>query len=119
MKLTTFSELADSWRDDAGRFGRRGFGDAQALLESVAEERELAMRRHGDELLTLEQAVNESGYSYAKLQRDVAAGRIPNLGEHGKPMLARRDLPMKPQSQVSDTTSIATSILRGRRARGN
>ena len=45
--------------------------------------------------LTLEQAAEESGYSYSSLQKRVASGDLENVGAKGSPRVRRGDLPKK------------------------
>lgn len=50
-----------------------------------------------DELLSLERASVESGYSKAHLRRLAAQGRIPLHGSAYRPRIRRGDLPHKPR----------------------
>ena len=91
----TTAELPDDWRALAAQQRRLG-ADAQArLLEFCADELAAALRRGGDELLSLARAAKESGYSVDHLSRLVREGRIPNSGRSSKPLIRRKDLPVK------------------------
>ena len=48
-----------------------------------------------NEPLTLREAAETSGYSYASLQSLVRSGELPNAGEKGRPRVRRRDLPRR------------------------
>lgn len=54
-----------------------------------------ALKAMADEELTLQESVEESGYSYSTLQRKVASGEIPNAGTKGAPRIKRKHLPRK------------------------
>lgn len=105
------ASLPAAWRHDAARF--RGYGpSAQAdVLEACAVQLEAAIREHDLEALTLEQAENESGYSYSALQKMLASGELENVGGKGKPRVQRKDLPRKARRK---RVGLADDIL-GRR----
>jgi hypothetical protein len=91
----TPAELPDDWRALAAQQRRLG-ADAQArILEFCADELAAALMRAGDELLSLSRAAKESGYSLDHLSRMVREGRIPNSGRRSKPLIRRKDLPVK------------------------
>lgn len=87
--------LSSSWRSRAD--GLRSLGaEAQArTMEILADELEQTQREWELEALTLEQAVEESGFSYSSLQKKVAAGELSNIGEKGKPRIRRCEIPKK------------------------
>jgi hypothetical protein len=90
------SDLIGAWRDEAKILRVRG-ADAQAtVLESCALELEEKARLFSHEEITLEQAAEESGYSYSALEKMARRGRIPNAGLLGHPRIRRKDLPKKP-----------------------
>lgn len=91
----TTSELPDSWRALAAQQRRLG-ADAQARsLEFCADELAAALRRGGEELLNLAAAAKASGYSVDHLARLVREEKIPNSGRPSKPLIRRKDLPVK------------------------
>jgi hypothetical protein len=91
----TAAELPDDWRTLAAQQRRLG-ADAQArILEFCADELAAALRRGGDELLSLARAAKDSGYSVDHLSRLVREGTIPNSGRPSKPLIRRADLPVK------------------------
>ena len=88
-------ELANEWRKEAESLRRRGAEPQAAALESCAEDLEEVAREYDLEALTLEQATQESGYSYSALQKQVASGQLRNLGSKHQPRVRRGDLPRK------------------------
>ena len=91
MKL---SDLPARWRGRADEL-RRYAPEVANAIDDVAVELEEAITEHELELLSLEQAVEESGLSYGHLQRLVAQRKIPNAGRRGSPRVQRKDLPRK------------------------
>lgn len=74
---------------------------AARAYERAAEMVEDALRGQGDEVLDLDQAEVESGYSRLHLRRLLREGSIPNAGRRGAPRIRRADLPRKPGYQVA------------------
>ena len=94
-KRITPSDLPDEWRALASQQRRLG-ADAQArILEFCADELTAAFHGAGEELLSLHRAAHESGYSADHLGRMIREGRIPNSGRKAKPLIRRKDLPVK------------------------
>ena len=94
--IPSTTDLPALWRSRAGELRRYG-ADPQALMaERLADELDAALRRHDDELLTLDQAAQESGYNAESLGRLVRERRIPNAGRPRAPRIRRADLPHKP-----------------------
>ncbi len=90
------SRVTARWREEAAILHRRGADEQAAVLESCASELVEEGRFLSLEALTLEQAANESGYSYSALQKMTSHGTIPNVGKKGAPRVRRADLPKKP-----------------------
>jgi hypothetical protein len=88
--------LTARWRADAGILRHRGAAVQADVLESCAAELEDEGRLFSLEALTLEQAAEESRFSYSALQKMVSDGTIPNVGKKGAPRVRRGDLPKKP-----------------------
>ena len=113
----TTSDLVTRWRADAVLL--RGYG-AEPLAQAAerhAAELEAALRSSDAEVLTLQSAASESGYSPRRLREMVSAGTLPNLGKKGSPRFRRSDLPKKARRQDQgefDTQSAATRIAGGR-----
>lgn len=92
-------DLVSRWTDEATALDRWGDARGAAILRQCATELDIAAREHGEEKLTIAQAVEESGYSADHLRALVADGSIPNAGRKGSPKIRRRDLPVKPGHQ--------------------
>ncbi len=109
--------LARQWRDEAETLRKRGAVAQAVVLESCAEELEAAQREHELEALTLNEASQESGYSYSALQKKVASGELPNMGTKNCPRLRRGDLPRKasqlPRGPGDGEPDLAGTILTG------
>ena len=94
------------------------YGDERTarLFRTLAAELDEAVHETEDELLTLQQAADLSGYTADHLRHLVADGSIPNDGERGQPRIRRRDLPTKPGTSVDagedEATRAARSILK-------
>ncbi len=89
-------DLAQRWHAEADTLGQWGDERGAAILRRAATELSAAASDYEDEPLTIPQAHEESGYSCDHLRALVASGEIPNAGRKGKPMIRRRDLPLKP-----------------------
>lgn len=95
--------------------------NAAALLEEVLADFDAVMAAEADNVLNLQQAARESGYSPEHLGRLVREGRIPNAGRPNAPRIRLRDLPRKagylpPESDQShfsraSKSQIARSIV--------
>jgi len=105
-------DLAGQWRDDAVVYRRRGQETLAAMVESFAADLEQWWVQWQVESLTLQQAAEESGYSYSQLQSLVAAGRLENLGVKNAPRVRRGDLPRKPGRAPSSELDLADRVLR-------
>ncbi|HEX6159204.1 MAG TPA: hypothetical protein VF111_03495 [Thermoanaerobaculia bacterium] len=92
---TTPADLPEYWRALAVQ--QRSLGaEAQACtLEFCAGQLDTAQVQREDELLTLQRAADESGYSMDHLGRMLREGDIPNAGRKSKPLIRRGDLPVK------------------------
>lgn len=93
------TQLGSRWREEATLLHHRGAEAQAVVLESCADELEVAVRTWEFEMLTLKRAAQESGYSYSTLQQRVADGSIPNVGTKSRPRIRRCDLPKKIRPQ--------------------
>ncbi len=109
--------LASQWRDEADTLRRRGAEVQAVALESCADELEAAHREQALEALTLNEASQESGYSYSALQKKVASGELPNMGTKNCPRVRRGDLPRKagqlPRKPSDGEPDLAGKVLAG------
>lgn len=107
--------ISERWRTEAAMLRRRGAAAQAAAMESCGSDLEEEARRFAYEAITLEQAANESGYSYSALQKMVSAGRVSNAGTSHRPLIPRRDLPKKPGRTAgpSSERDLARLVLEG------
>lgn len=98
--------LVDKWLAEAKEIRERADEEEIPMLrhsleltamiyEEHAEELQTETVRYWEELLSLKEAADESGYAYSTLQKKVARGEIPNSGSAGKPLVRRKYLPRK------------------------
>ncbi|MQA91099.1 MAG: hypothetical protein GEU90_12825 [Gemmatimonas sp.] len=90
------SELSDEWRALAEQQRRLGAEPQARTLEYCADALRSVLVANDDELLNLQQAADESGYTPDHLGRLIREGRLPNAGRKARPLIRRSDLPSKP-----------------------
>lgn len=90
------ADLPDAWREAAANLRRFGAEPQARTLETCADELHEALRSTRDELLSLQRAAEESGYSVDHLGRLIRDGKLPNAGRPSKPLIRRSQLPLKP-----------------------
>ena len=109
--------LTAQWRDEANTLLKRAATAQAEVLESCADELEAALCEHALEALTLNEASQESGYSYSALQKKVASGELPNMGSKNCPRVRRGDLPRKagqlPRKLSDGEPDLAGKVLAG------
>jgi len=89
-------ELRMKWRTKRNEFARlRASVDGATLCDELLADLDSAIRAGDDELLTLEEASQISGYSADHLGRLVREGKISNAGRPGAPRIRRAALPRK------------------------
>jgi hypothetical protein len=104
----TPSELPAHWRGKAEDL--RPFAPAAAeAFAHAAQELEESLREQDEEVLTLEDAAAESGYSPDHLGTLIRQGKVANVGRKHAPGIRRRDLPRKPGASERKPT-----LVRGR-----
>ena len=87
--------LVREWRERAAFLRRYGADGAAEAFEVAARELADERQQQGEDLLNLQQAAAESGYTDGHLGRLVREGRIPNSGRPNAPLVRRSDLPVK------------------------
>jgi hypothetical protein len=92
---TTPAELPEIWRLLAVQQRNLGADPQARTLEHCADQLSRALLQREDELLTLQGAADESGYSLDHLGRMLRERKIPNAGRKGKPLIRRADLTVK------------------------
>jgi hypothetical protein len=88
------ADLVATWRERVALLSRYAPAAATAL-EEAAGELEATLRSIGADLLTLEAAARECGYSADHLGRLIRRGSLNNHGRQGAPKVRRDELPRK------------------------
>ena len=88
-------DLPAEWRALAVQQYELGAVGQARTLEFCANRLEESARQWESEALTLDQAAEESGYSYSALQQMVAGERLESVGTKHSPRVRRGDLPQK------------------------
>jgi hypothetical protein len=93
------AELVTAWRDRAASL-RRYAPEVANALEDAASELEAHLRETEADLLTLQAATRETGYTSDHLGRLIRAGKLENHGRGHAPKVRRGDLPRKAARRV-------------------
>lgn len=112
MNARPLYEIGEQFRAEAERFRSWGQESCALLFDKAAAMADELVREWEMELLTLDEAAQESGYSYSALEKGIRAGRLENGGEEGRPRIRRRDLPAKPKRRAG--IGIAELVLSSR-----
>ena len=119
--LNRMAALAEQWRADAELLARYGSAQLAQVCRQHADEIDAAQRDDDAEMLTLEAAERESGYSRDRLRHMVADGDVPNAGRKGAPRIRRGDLPRKSRAPLRavgfDVSARAAELVRSGGAR--
>ena len=75
--------------------------DGAKVIDAFLSDLAATVQEGADELLSIRQAAELSGYSVEHLARTVRNGGIPNSGRRNKPLIRRGDLPRKPKSLLA------------------
>lgn len=94
------ADVVNEWREDAATFRKYGQDGTAAMLEACVAQLEASEREAELEAISLEQAADESGYSYSAIQKMVARGELANVGRKHAPRVRRADIPSKGKRQV-------------------
>ena len=111
--------LAAQWEAEAETLARYKDERGAATCTLHAAELRAAVSAVGEELLTLADAAEVSGYSVDHLRHRVADGSIPNKGRKGSPLIRRSDLPVKASAALRCDDGAAGEILREIRGQGD
>lgn len=84
--------LAAQWRTEADHLRRRGADAFARLLESCAEDLEVALTQWELEQLTVPEAAAETGKSKSQIWRDVQQGRLAKVDAEGAIRVRRADV---------------------------
>ena len=122
MHTTRIQDLPGSFRETAEYLREHAASDEAARVwDKAAEKVEEALRSSSLELLGLDEAEVESGYTKGHLRRLIRDGVIPNSGAESDPRIQRSHLPRKPGWRVagprpwgvSSRTQAARAIAKG------
>ena len=92
--------FAAKWSAEAKAMAHLGaLVNGAALLGDILADFDQVIRGQAEEVLTLAQAAQESGYSTDHLRLLIRQAKIPNAGRRRAPRIRRRDIPRKPGSQ--------------------
>lgn len=107
------SDLVVDWREKSREFREHAVDAVGIAYERCADQLDEALRALDEEALTLQEAAEESGYSYSALQQMVSNDRLKNAGTKNKPRIRRGDLPRKAQAARRSTggPDLASEIL--------
>ena len=84
--------LATQWRNEADHLRRRGADAFARLLESCAEDLEVALTQWELEQLTVPEAAAETGKSKSQIWRDVQQGRLAKVNDESTIRVRRADV---------------------------
>ena len=101
----------DAWRARAQDLRDLAIESEARVFELCASELERSLAEHDLDALTLQQAADESGFSYGHIQRLVAEGALENVGAPGSPRVRRGDLPRKPGRAQNGRVDLADEVL--------
>jgi hypothetical protein len=111
-------ELVEKWRAEVTNLRNLYFDErVSRIVARLADELNQALESDEAELLTLEQAAGESGYSAEHLGRMVRTGRVANGGRAHAPRIRRADLPLKTSRLRTDEASLNIGVDRTEIAR--
>lgn len=107
VKLAPLGELLAKWslRRDVAR-ELAAVVPLDRVCDEVIADLGALDEAYGQELLTLSEAAEESGYSQDHLRRLIREGKLTNAGRHHAPLVRRADLPRKPGHLRSGRTGI-------------
>ena len=103
----SLSELVEQWSADAETLEEHGATAQAKVCTKHAIQLDIALQQQGNELLTLAQASDLSGYSRDYLRRLVADGTIPDAGRRNAPRIRRKDCPKKAGSAGTPQLKVA------------
>jgi hypothetical protein len=122
--VVNLEALVTRWRAQAGDLRRFGAGGQADAVDQCAVELESALASMGDEMLSLESAARESGYSADHLGRLIRTGRLTNHGRPKAPKVRHGELPKKPiplarSAPVGDMEALTLTIIASTRRRAS
>jgi hypothetical protein len=120
-------ELARTWREHAALLRRYGAEAQAAVLEQCAAEVEAEARVHDSVRVTLDRAVEITGFSRSHLRRMWREGhKVRPIGTEASPEFFLSDLPRKPGyfpqnkrvaqqngTQLNSMSQVARAVVKG------
>jgi hypothetical protein len=106
------NELAYHWKERARDLRAFAAEQQATVFDYCRKQLEAALEERANEVLSLRQAANESGYSPDHLGRLLRDGTIQNAGRKYSPKVRRCDLPMKRALRLE---AAAASVRRSKR----
>lgn len=99
-------QLPALWREHAALLRKYGAEQQAAVLEQCAAEVEAERQRRESARISLDEAVELSGYSRSHLRRLWRTGQVRQLGTQENPEFQTADLPRKP-GYVAENKTLA------------
>lgn len=94
--MTAMDGLLHRWADEAKQLRERyALESAARVCEAHVRELAKVVAAQEDEVLTVPEAAQETGYSAQHLRALVSSGTVPNAGRKGQPRIRRGDLPAR------------------------
>ncbi len=103
--MKALADLVEQWQDEAAVLRRCGRERTATLCETHATQLMEAFGAYLFEPLSIEVAVQESGYSASRLYRLVESGVVENAGRPGAPLIRRVHLPRKARMHARGSLS--------------
>jgi hypothetical protein len=105
----TASGCAGTWRTDAAVLRRYGAAALADLLERCAADLGSEQRAHLDALVTLDEAVQLTGFTRGHLRRLCRSGKLANAGTEAAPAFRLAALPRKTGSGMHEAGGLVQS----------
>lgn len=105
------SALPSHWRAEAERLRDLAAEGQARALERAARELEASLQAGAHEIVTLDVAANESGFSADHLGRLIRQGKLRNYGQKRTPRVRLADVPRKRARPSSLTLSSSEGSL--------
>ena len=116
-----FGGCASSWRTDAAVLRRYGAAALADLLERCAADLGSEQRARLDALVTLDEAVQLTGFTRGHLRRLCRSGKLANAGTEAAPAFRRAALPRKTGTEsvgsVHSPALVVEAVLAGKQGR--
>jgi hypothetical protein len=116
-----FGGCASSWRTDAAVLRRYGAAALADLLERCAADLGSEERARLDALVTLDEAVQLTGFTRGHLRRLCRSGKLANAGTEAAPAFRRAALPRKTGTEsvgsVHSPALVVEAVLAGKQGR--